>query len=118
MSAKRIGTAKIYGEKWPMYKTDRINDQYCGYCELDKKRIFIAGNLDKKTYQITILHEILHALWLRMGYKQSGLPHELEEVMIDQIATCIFENKDVLFKVKKEVHHAPLPKKSRRLDKE
>lgn len=81
-----------------MYKTDKINDQYCGYCELDKKRIFIAGNLDRKTEQVTVLHELLHALWLRMGYKQSGMPHELEEVMIDQIATCIFENKDILFK--------------------
>lgn len=110
MSSKRIGTAKIYGEKWPMYVTDRINDQYCGYCELDKKRIFIAGNLDKKTYEVTVLHEILHALWLRMGYKQSGMPHELEEVMIDQIATCIYENREVLFNNTKGVKNAVVKK--------
>lgn len=90
---KKLGTCNIFGEKWPIYTSPKVSDELCGYCDFEKMRIVINDKLpDERLFLDTLFHEILHGLFNRMSYKQSGIPHELEEVMIDQISKCLTEN--------------------------
>lgn len=97
---KRIGTLNIFGEKWPMFVSDKVDDSICGYCDLDKKKIVINESLPTQDIFLdTLYHELLHSLFHRMSYRQSGMPHEMEEIMVDQIAKCLTENFKVIQKI-------------------
>jgi hypothetical protein len=98
---KTIAKLNIFGEKWLVVSNPDLDPNFCGLCHYDKKEIEIRADLDKKTYRITTIHELLHSHFRRMGYHVSGLPKELEEVMIDQIGTTITENWDTLKKIMK-----------------
>lgn len=46
----------------------------------------------------TLIHEIGHAVVMRTGLKQSELSHDVEEVLVENIATSIMENFEVHFR--------------------
>lgn len=96
-----IAKLDIFGEKWKVNDSPELDPSFCGVCHYDRKEIEIVPGMDKTTYRITVIHELLHAHFRRMGYHVSGLPKELEEVMIDQIGTTLTENWDVLKKIMK-----------------
>jgi hypothetical protein len=94
---KKLMTLDIFGQKFSVYQSD-ISDEYLGQCSYKEQRIDIHPEAQGDLFLETLLHEFLHALFFRMSYKQSGIPHALEEVMIDQIAKCLVEN----FKITKK----------------
>jgi hypothetical protein len=87
---RKIATFDIFGSSWDAFKTDEIDPSLAGYCDYDKQIICVNKELSGQPFDETILHEFLHALFLRLSFKQS-IPHELEEVMIDQISRGISE---------------------------
>lgn len=90
---KKLMTLNIFGERWKVYH-DKLDPQYAGHCYYEKREIKISNELliGSTLFAETLLHEMLHALYYRMSYRQSGLSHDLEEVMIDQIAKAFTEN--------------------------
>ena len=90
---KKLMTLNLFGQRWKVYHA-KIHPDYAGHCYYETCTIEISDDIPVSSsfFQVTLVHEILHALFFRMSYRQSGLSHDLEEVMIDQIATAIAEN--------------------------
>ena len=97
---KKVGKIDIFGQKWNIVRA-KLPATEAGLCEFSKQKITInqdipeGSNLELET----IFHEIFHSSFERCSYKQSGLPHELEEVMIDQLAKILTENRKLLKKL-------------------
>jgi len=54
--------------------------------------IYLAENQDDTEMFHTFLHECFHAVVNRVSINQSGLPPELEEVIVDSFSTFLVEN--------------------------
>jgi len=61
-------------------------------------KIYIAKHKDKEIMFHTLLHEMGHALFHRISINQAGIPHELQEIIVDTYATMLLEN----FKMEKK----------------
>lgn len=46
----------------------------------------------------TLLHELIHALFFRIGLRQAGLSEELEELIAENISVFMDETYDLRFK--------------------
>ena len=90
---KKLMTLNLFGQRWKVYHA-KLHPEYAGHCYYDKHIIEINDEIPASTllFQETLIHELLHALFHRMSYRQSGLSHDLEEVMIDQLAKAFTEN--------------------------
>jgi predicted SprT family Zn-dependent metalloprotease len=90
---KKLMTLNLFGQRWKVYHA-KIDPQYAGHCYYETNTIEINDEIPQSTtlFQETLIHELLHALYFRMSYRQSGLSHDLEEVMIDQLAKALTEN--------------------------
>ena len=90
---KKLMTLNLFGQRWKVFHI-KLDPQYAGHCYYETNEIHISEDIPMSTtlFQETLIHEMLHALFHRMSYKQSGLSHDLEEVMIDQLATAFTEN--------------------------
>lgn len=84
---------KIFGEVWLAYLAEYQSDEFCGKASFDTHTITISDKINPKSvlFTETMCHEFLHALFRRLSYYQV-IPHELEEVMNDQISKAIAEN--------------------------
>lgn len=92
---KPWGTLSVFGEAYKVFITDELGPDTAGGVVYDNKEIFIDKDAKGAMFTETLLHEFLHALFRRLSYEQSGIPHALEEVMIDQIARSLTENFDI-----------------------
>jgi hypothetical protein len=99
---KKIGKLNIFGQSWTIYHGP-LSPHHAGLCEYDKLRLTVSDEIKigSNLFKETLFHELLHSTFERCSYKQSGLPHELEEVMIDQIAKILTENLDTLWEILK-----------------
>jgi Zn-dependent peptidase ImmA (M78 family) len=62
-----------------------------GLCDRPTKTIYIEANQSDKEKLHTLIHEIGHALFGRVGLCQ-GVNPEIEEVIVESIATTLIEN--------------------------
>jgi hypothetical protein len=97
---KKVAKLDIFGQKWQVV-TGKLSPNEAGLCEYGKMRIVINQDIPvgSNLWLETLCHEIFHSSFERCSYKQSGLPHELEEVMIDQLAKILTENRKILKKL-------------------
>jgi hypothetical protein len=57
-----------------------------------EKKIFLATeNRTKQEIYSTFIHELLHAALFRIGYYTTGAPHEVEEMIVDNLANILTE---------------------------
>lgn len=81
-------------------KENLIQDHgWAAYYDNNTKTICYDPTLSKDDLNHTLIHELVHALWVRGGAFQSKLSREFEEVLCEQFATLITENFEI--KVKK-----------------
>ncbi len=99
---KLLGRLNIFGEKWKVYHGE-LDPRHAGLCEYQKMKLTVSKEIPigSRLFLETLLHEVFHASFERCSYKQSGLPHELEEVMIDQLAKILTENFNEFGKILK-----------------
>ena len=81
----------ILGKKITIEKKTLKDRGVYGLCFLT--RIEIDDSLKGDDLKITVCHEIAHAVLLRLGFENTSLPHELEELIVDNIAKVLVENK-------------------------
>lgn len=78
----------VFGRKIKVYYKN-ITD-CVGYT--DYKKIVIKTKI-KEDYRIeVILHELFHCALERTGIKQAELSHDLEEIIVDNLAKVVNEN--------------------------
>ena len=93
----------IFGLKFKV-KVAKLNG-YLGLCDRLTSTIYVEANQSDKDKLHTLLHEMGHAVFGRVGLVQ-GISPELEEVIVENIATAIVEN-NLLTITKKEIIKAP-----------
>lgn len=84
----------IFGKHVPVLRTKNLlrDQEAFGMFHRDKFYIEIDASLTGKEYDMTLIHELIHTVVQRAGVHQSGLPHEIEEILAEQISVAIVEN--------------------------
>jgi Zn-dependent peptidase ImmA (M78 family) len=82
-------SVKIFGLKFKV-KVTKLNG-YLGLCDRLTNTIYIEANQSDKDKLHTLIHEIGHAVFGRVGLCQ-GISPEIEEVIVENMATAIIEN--------------------------
>jgi Zn-dependent peptidase ImmA (M78 family) len=88
----------IFGKIVPIVRTKNLmqDRDALGLFHRDKFFIEVDASLKDKDLMLTVIHECFHALVQRAGVYQSGLTHEVEEILAEQLSIMIVEN----FKIK------------------
>lgn len=83
---------KILGKKIKVVFRDMTEENVCGHYLYAKGLIEINNTLPILTQQVTLLHEIVHAVFDRAGIHNANVSHDIEEVIADQVSKVILEN--------------------------
>jgi len=90
---KNIKSVDIFGSLVPIDFMDNLHKEIDAdgvFCEVNKT-IKIDSSLEDMILVATILHEVGHAIFDRIGLGQ-GVAKEYEETLVEAFATCITEN--------------------------
>jgi Zn-dependent peptidase ImmA (M78 family) len=87
----------VFGKHVPIVRTRNLaNDTGAlGLFHRDKFFIEIDHKLHGKNQNLTLCHELIHAVIQRAGAYQAGLSEDLEEILCEQISVAICENFDL-----------------------
>lgn len=88
---KKYSVYSIFGMPFTVYLTDELEPNIVGLCLYDTQTILIKKDLDQESFNVTLIHELLHAFMRRLGY-ENALTMQTEEILIDQIAKMLNEN--------------------------
>ena len=47
---------------------------------------------------ITLIHEIGHAVWDATGLNETSIPHDIQEIIVDNFAKGLVQNLDIKLK--------------------
>ena len=83
-------TLNIFGVKFKI-KLATL-DGYLGMCDRRTNIIWIEKNQTDKEKLHTLIHEVGHAVYGRVGLTQAVSP-EVEEILVESFATALIENK-------------------------
>jgi Zn-dependent peptidase ImmA (M78 family) len=76
--------------------TNKTN--YVGYFCQQKNKIAIDDSLKGFDLKQTVWHEFFHAVFFRCGFYQAKIPIETQELLVENFATAVVENGDLLKK--------------------
>ena len=96
-------SVKIFGLKFKV-KVAPLHG-VLGLCDRLSNTIYIEANQSDVDKLHTLIHEIGHAVFGRVGLCQ-GISPEIEEVIVEALATAIVEN-NLLTIPEKEINKAP-----------
>lgn len=85
----------VFGEKFKVIRKPLTAEGLAGYCDRSNNTIVVASELITIDAFQTLLHEIGHAVFGRIGLMQAINP-ELEEIVVESLATCFVENFEYL----------------------
>jgi len=66
-----------------------------GLCKVVDKIIYIKENNDSDYFNSVLLHEIGHAVFWESSIGQTSVSHDLEEIIVDQIAKALVKNFNI-----------------------
>lgn len=78
----------VYGVTVPIKTYHDEHDQLMGYCEKSPIKIFINTAHSKKDQYESLTHELIHAVFFRLGLDQV-LSYEMQEVLAEGIGNFI-----------------------------
>jgi len=88
---KKYADLSIFGVTYTVFVTDELDPNYCGMCVFDTQTILVKKDLPQDVFNITLIHEMLHAFMNRLSY-ENAITRQTEELLIDQIAKLMVEN--------------------------
>lgn len=89
---KKYAEINLFGQKWTVYKSDELESNVNGLCIYDDRALIIRSTLTGELFKRILLHELLHACFFRASFYVTGIPIEIEEMLVDQIAQMLVEN--------------------------
>ena len=92
MNFKKLKTIDVLGKKVKIVFRDMTVENVCGHYVYDKSLIEINNTLSKETQEVTLLHELIHAVFFRSGILNTKVSPDAEEIICDQVAKVIQEN--------------------------
>lgn len=92
MNFKKIKSFDVLGKKIKVVFRDMTEENVCGHYVYNENLIEINTKTTRETQEITLLHELVHAVFFRSGVLNAKISSDLEEVISDQLAKVIIEN--------------------------
>jgi len=85
---------KIFGVTVPVkeYKNLIQERGWGGFYDIEEKAIYLDPTLTKEEKMQTLLHEFFHGVMFRTAMHQTKIPHEVFEIIVDNLATAMIEN--------------------------
>lgn len=83
---------KVLGKKIKVVFRDMTEENVCGHYLYTQGLIEINNTLDPLTQQVTLLHELVHAVFDRAGIHSANISHDIEEIIADQVSKVVLEN--------------------------
>lgn len=93
---KKYGELSLFGQRWTIFKSDELDAHINGLCVYDEQCIYVRSNLNADLFKRILFHEILHACFFRCSFYVTGIPQEVEEMVVDQVAQMFVENAKFL----------------------
>lgn len=92
MSLRNVKSVKIFGRAVPIKQKDLFSegDEKAHY-DLEACSIAIHKHLKNKEFDQILIHEIIHAIFHRVGIDQ-GVPIEAEETIAQAVSVALTEN--------------------------
>ena len=82
----------IFGLQVKVQFKNISNSGFVGWYDDATQEIVISNGLKGFYKKQTFMHEFFHAVWFRSGINQSKIPHEVQEIIVEQFATAFCEN--------------------------
>lgn len=86
-------SVKIFGWNVKVKVTNLLEtDKALGKYVYDQKLIYLDKSLSGKDLASTFYHEVLHAIFHRLGFNQSGMSMDAQEIWVDNLADWLSDN--------------------------
>lgn len=92
MNFKTLKSIDVLGKKIKINFRDMTKENVCGHYVYESNLIEINSQLNKETQEVTLLHELIHAVFFRSGILNAKVSQDAEEIICDQVAKVIQEN--------------------------
>lgn len=87
----------IYGKSWTMIRT-RVSKTIDGDCCESDRRIRISRDLRGSDLTHTVLHELVHAILYELGFRNTTLHPDTNEIISDGVAKALTEICEIKLK--------------------
>lgn len=87
---------KVFGKE--IQVINKKEDGECGSYSYKTEKITIDPNIKGKEKNITLCHELFHAMCHRLGIHNTSLHPDIEEILADNFAVLLNENADIKWK--------------------
>lgn len=89
---KKPKFVNVFGAKIKINHIDMSQSDLLGSYDLEKKVICIEKTLTGNEFWLVYFHECIHALMDRLGYNQTSIPLDIQEMLCEQISYFLVEN--------------------------
>lgn len=85
----------IFGQKIKVVREKGLGQRtgLAGYYDPAKGLIAVDAELKGNEFNQTVLHEFFHAVFIRVGLPQARVSHDAHEMIVENFATAMIENK-------------------------
>lgn len=85
----------VFGKKISIQRAPLSSQGILGFYSPHENKVVICTSLSGEAYYATLIHELMHCVFVRAGLAQS-IRTEVEEIVCEQVSIAILEN----FKIK------------------
>lgn len=82
---------EIFGQDYEIKRAPLTQSELYGFCDRAKKEIVIDNKIRGEKYTVTLIHELIHAIFCELSITET-LEHNQEEIINDNIAKCLAKN--------------------------
>lgn len=92
MNFKKMKSFDVLGKKIKVIFRDMTEEAICGHYLYMDNIIEVNTAMNRETQEVTLIHELVHAVMYRSGVTNTKISSDTEEVICDQVAKVITEN--------------------------
>lgn len=95
-------SVKILGDTWKIKFCRAVVDEqgnltsHLGVCDVSEKTLYIRRDQVDEELALTVIHEMIHAVWDAAGLNYEDIPTSVEHSLIKAIESVFRHNKELL----------------------
>lgn len=91
------GNIKVLSQEYKIQEVPVISqgDSYAGFIDHFENTIFLCSTLNKDKKEVTLLHEILHAIFSQLGFDEEHDNEHLINSLANSVYQVLMDNKDL-----------------------
>lgn len=90
----KIKNLSVFGLNVPVKEEKGLLQErgLAAYYSVDKKYMAIDPSIKGEEYTATILHELFHSVFFRIGFEQVRISHDVHELLAENFSRVLVEN--------------------------